>query len=52
MSPETIYYLRKISTSIAKRKGSLGTGFEPIQRTPTNQETERVYSTTADTAAV
>ncbi|CAH2011647.1 unnamed protein product [Acanthoscelides obtectus] len=46
---ETIYHLRTITTSIAKRKISPGTGLEPAQRTATDQETEQ--STTAATAA-
>ncbi|CAH1988369.1 unnamed protein product [Acanthoscelides obtectus] len=46
---ETIYHLRTTTTSIAKRKISLGTRFEPAQRTATDQETEE--STTAATAA-
>ncbi|CAH2005495.1 unnamed protein product [Acanthoscelides obtectus] len=46
---ETIYHLRTITTSIAKRKISPGTGLEPAQRTATDQETEE--STTAATAA-
>ncbi|CAH1960594.1 unnamed protein product [Acanthoscelides obtectus] len=46
---ETIYHLRTITTSMAKRNISPGTGLEPAQRTAADQETEG--STTAATAA-
>ncbi|CAH1995572.1 unnamed protein product [Acanthoscelides obtectus] len=42
---ETVYHLRIITTSIAKRKISPGTGLEPAQCTATEE------STTAATAA-
>ncbi|CAH1964692.1 unnamed protein product [Acanthoscelides obtectus] len=45
--PSTTYLT--ITTSIAKRKISPGTGLEPAQRTATDQETQE--STTAATAA-